>query len=232
MPEDIGGRPARIVRIGLGALTARQAKLQAEMLAALARNRFEQIRMARMHDSHESRPQDAAFGGDSPEITAAEVKGYLKALHAILSQPAPPTPPHQKPAFDGMKSLVLLNRELEKGAGANPLIAKNVEVLKRESIASINQSLGMLGEIDVKPAEDDTSFHVSGKHGCCNPGETVGQPLGAAASRGQDMPPVAPKLHPLPSSDDGGPEMSRRDDDDEQPELALSIEMVSIGAQS
>jgi len=107
MPEDMGGRPARIVRIGLGALTARQAKLQAEMLAALARNRFEQIRMARMHDPHESRGQEAAFGGDSPEITAAEVKGYLKALHAILSQPAPPTPPHQKPAFDGMKGLVL-----------------------------------------------------------------------------------------------------------------------------
>lgn len=28
------------------------------------------------------------FDGETPEITAAEVKGYLKAVHMIVSQPA------------------------------------------------------------------------------------------------------------------------------------------------
>jgi hypothetical protein len=142
MPEDIGGKPARILRIGLGALTARQAKLQAEMLAALARNRFEQIRMARM--SEHNRETMAGTDGDQAEVTAAEVKGYLKAMHHILSQPAPPTPPHQEPAFEGMRGLVLLNRELTKGASANPLIAKNAEVLKTESIAGIDPTIAIL----------------------------------------------------------------------------------------
>ncbi|MDX8478361.1 hypothetical protein RFN28_07695 [Mesorhizobium sp. VK24D] len=43
MPEDVGGSPARILRIGLGALTARQARVRAELLAALARESFEQV---------------------------------------------------------------------------------------------------------------------------------------------------------------------------------------------
>lgn len=151
MPEDIGGKPARILRIGLGALTARQAKLKAEMLAALARNRFEQIRMERMSEHSEGLAEERGFDSNLAEVTAAEVKGYLKAMHLILSQPAPPTPPHQEPAFEGMRGLVLLNRELAKGAGANPLIAKNADVLKRESIASIDQTIAILD--GVRPFE-------------------------------------------------------------------------------
>jgi hypothetical protein len=34
MPEDIGGSPARTLRIGLGPLTARQARVEAELLAS------------------------------------------------------------------------------------------------------------------------------------------------------------------------------------------------------
>lgn len=161
MPEDIGGKPPRILRIGLGPLTARQARLQAEMLAALARNRFEQIRMARMHNSNDVLAEETAFGGDSPEVTAAEVKGYLKAMQFILSQPAPPTPPHQEPAFEGFRGLVLLNRELAKGGGANPLIARNAEVLKGESIARINETLAILD--GAKPAEPATASQAAGE---------------------------------------------------------------------
>jgi len=47
MPQDIGGTPARILRIGLGPMTAHQAKARAELLASLARECFEQMRMRR-----------------------------------------------------------------------------------------------------------------------------------------------------------------------------------------
>lgn len=67
-------------------------------------------------------------------MIAAEVKGYLKAVHAIVSQPPPPTPPHQMPAFAGIRELVLLNRELAKGANANPLIADSAARIKRQTI--------------------------------------------------------------------------------------------------
>ena len=143
MPEDIGGSPARILRIGLGALTARQARVRAELLAALARERFEQVRTARMTDGG-STQGETMFGGDTPEITAAEVKGYLKAMQAILSQPAPPTPPHQLPAFAGIRDLVMLNRELARGPDASPLVANNAELLKAQSLARIDETVNIL----------------------------------------------------------------------------------------
>ncbi|MBZ9797239.1 hypothetical protein [Mesorhizobium sp. ES1-4] len=50
MPGDLAGPGARFIRLGLGPLTARQARVQAELLAALARNRFDQIRTARLEN--------------------------------------------------------------------------------------------------------------------------------------------------------------------------------------
>ena len=141
MPEDIGGRPARVVRLGLGALSARQARARADLLAALVRSRFDEIRIARLARQEEAGGESDAgeplFDGGSPEITAAEVKGYLKGMLSILAQPAPPTPPHQETAFAGLRGLVALGRELAKGAGANPLIADNAELLRQQSIERI-----------------------------------------------------------------------------------------------
>lgn len=224
MPEDVGGKPARIVRIGLGALTARQAKLQAEVLAALARNRFEQIRMARMQEIGETLAEEAAFGGDLPQITAAEVKGYLKAMHAILSQPAPPTPPHQKPAFDGMKDLVLLNRELAKGGNASPLVARNAEALKREAVTSINKSLRMLDGIDSQPAVPHTEVDASETR-AGDSHATAEQAPGAVVSP-EAAPWAAPKRQLPSGQDDGGREweMHGGGGRNEQPEAARSIE--------
>lgn len=141
MPQDIGGRPACVVRLGLGALSARQARARADLLAALARNRFDEIRISRLarQDEAGEASEDGAplFDGGSPEITAAEVKGYLKAMLSILTQPAPPTPPHQEAAFAGLRGLVSLNRELARGADANPLIADNADLLRQQSIGRI-----------------------------------------------------------------------------------------------
>lgn len=148
MPEDVCGPGARIVRIGLGALTAKQARVRAELLAALARDRFEQARIERMAEDPPSPPDSAGlmFGGETPQLTAAEVKGYLKAMHAIISQPVPPTPPHQMPAFRGLRDLVMLNRELAKGDAASPLITDNAELLKAQAIERVNQTLHILSE--------------------------------------------------------------------------------------
>lgn len=148
MPEDICGKGARIVRVGLGALTARQARAQAELLAALARNRFEQARIERLNDETSSLANEDGlmFGGETPQLTAAEVKGYLKAMHAIISRPPPPTPPHQVPAFKGLRDLVMLNRELAKGDAGSPLITDNAELLKAKAFERINKTLDILSE--------------------------------------------------------------------------------------
>lgn len=65
-------------------------------------------------------------------------------MQTILSQPAPATPPHQMPAFACIRDLVMLNRELAKGADANPLVANNVELLKEKSIVRINETVDIL----------------------------------------------------------------------------------------
>ena len=152
LPQDIGGSPARVVRIGLGAMTASQARTRAELLAALARESFEQVRGRRVDQTRrEANEGVPVFEGETPEITAAEVKGYLKAVQAILSQPAPPTPPHQLPAFAGLRDLVLLNRELAKGVNANPLIVGNAEGLKKMAIGRVSETLDIIDRS--RPAE-------------------------------------------------------------------------------
>lgn len=149
MPEDIGGSPARTLRIGLGPLTARQARVEAELLAALARTRFEQIRAVRMHDNH----PEIDDGDILPEIAAAEVKGYLMAMRSLLKGSPPPTPPHQEPGFAGIRGLVSLNRERAKHAEANPLIIDNAEMLEAQSIARIIETIHIVdGTKKIAPA--------------------------------------------------------------------------------
>jgi hypothetical protein len=83
------------------------------------------------------RAEGVIFDSGTPEMTAAEIKGYLKAMRQVIAQPAPSTPPHQAPVFAGLKGLVEINRELAKGASGNPLIVDNAEMLKAQSIARI-----------------------------------------------------------------------------------------------
>lgn len=105
LPGDLAGPSAPFVRLGLGALTAREARVRAELLAALARNPFDQIRKTRLenngseNESGQGREGPPDFTNDSPELSAAELKGYLKAMLSIASQSAPPTPAHQEAAF-------------------------------------------------------------------------------------------------------------------------------------
>ncbi|MFN4273944.1 MAG: hypothetical protein ACK4F5_14135 [Aliihoeflea sp.] len=149
MPREPAGERCRTVRLSLGPLTAREARRQADLLGALARNRFEQLRVQRMERQPGENDCDdhLLFDGGTPEMTAAEIKGYLKAMQQVIAQPAPPTPPHQVPVFAGLKGLVEINRELAKGSAGNPLIVDNAEMLKAQSIARIT------GEATSTPGE-------------------------------------------------------------------------------
>lgn len=141
MPKQLAGERCRTVRVSLGALGARDAQRKAELLAALARNRFDQLMAADMIRRQEGDGADdidgALFVNETPELTAAEIKGYLKGMLQMIERPAPPTPPGQVAAFAGIKGLVEINRELAKGAAGNPLIVDNAEMLKAQSIARI-----------------------------------------------------------------------------------------------
>lgn len=156
MPRELAGGRCRTVRIGLGALTAREARRQADLLGALARNRFDQIRAGRMDrelvGENGEQADGVIFDSGTPEMTAAEIKGYLKAMRQVIAQPAPPTPPHQVPAFAGLKGLVEINRELAKGASGNPLIVDNAEMLKAQSIERITGAASATQE--AAPAQD------------------------------------------------------------------------------
>lgn len=110
MPLDLAGGRCRTIRKSLGPLTAREARRQADLLGALARNRFDQIRAERME-----RQTDAAgpheqqlFDGGTPEMTAAEIKGYLKAMRQVISQPSPPVPAEQQSPMPVQLGLVRL----------------------------------------------------------------------------------------------------------------------------
>lgn len=155
MPQDIVGPRIRILRIGLGPLTAREARVKAEELAVHARNWFDQRRKADM--TKDSQFEAGALSLEEDECNAlialGEVKGYLKAMHTVLTNsPDPVTPPHQEAAFAGLRGLVELNRELAKGANASVLIADNAEFLKERSIARIDLSLKMQREVEGSPS--------------------------------------------------------------------------------
>ncbi|BBE73288.1 hypothetical protein OHA_1_02897 [Pleomorphomonas sp. SM30] len=141
LPVDIGGTPGRVVRIGLGALTARDARLRAETLAALARERIRQIRVGRMTtsgDGEEAMP--LPVDDEAAALAAAELKGFLKAHHGLLSNPAEP-PPAQVSALAGLRQHVLLGRELAKGEAGNPLIVENAALLRDQANARLAKDL-------------------------------------------------------------------------------------------
>lgn len=209
MPEDIGGSPARILRIGLGALTARQARVRAELLAVLARDRFEQVRTARITDGGPDAGRHDVRRRHAREITAAEVKGYLKAMQAILSRPAPPTPPYQLPAFASICDLVMLNREPARGTDASPLVANNAELLKAQSLARIDETVDIrekAGALSPSPKVQMQAVIAARAEAASVDGEENAEMAHSepvAASRDQDsaemLPAVVPAAPPLAS---------------------------------
>jgi len=134
LPKDLCGNGPRTVRVSLGALTARQARIRADLMAAHARYCFDRMRARRLADERNRDEEDGGgsprFSGETQEETLAEVRGYLKAVASFVSPEPPPTPPHQEAAFEGMRGLVGIARELAKGPDGNPVIVENADLLK------------------------------------------------------------------------------------------------------
>lgn len=117
--------------------SARQARIQADLMAAHARHCFDRIRTRRVANGQDDDSGKAGYGHGAPQFSgetagevAGEVRGYLKAMTSLLSPEPPPIPAHQEAAFEGMRGLVGIARELAKGPAGNPVIVDNAERLK------------------------------------------------------------------------------------------------------
>lgn len=144
VPKDLCGRSQRPVRVSLGALTARQARVQADAMAAHARHCFDKIRTRRLANGRDKGDSSASYGHGTPQFSgeavgeaAAEVRGYLKAMSSLLKQEPPPSPPHQEAAFEGVRGLVGIARELTLGPSGNPVVVDNAELLKARYVDKI-----------------------------------------------------------------------------------------------
>ncbi|MGQ2909328.1 MAG: DUF6538 domain-containing protein [Aliihoeflea sp.] len=157
VPDDLAGTPQRVLRIGLGALTAREARVQAESLAVLARGRFDLMRATKLKNDDAQTGGSPEFDPEFPLVAMGELKGYLQAMRSIIAQPASPTPPHQRHAFDGMRDLVMLNREIAKGAAGNALITDNADIIREKAIAKVQMTVDIANGVPLAVVAPSTS---------------------------------------------------------------------------
>ena len=81
VPKDLCRHPCRPGRVSLGALTAREARIQADLMAAHARHCFEKIRTRTLASGRNENPSggaNASYGQGAPQFTgetAGEVTG-------------------------------------------------------------------------------------------------------------------------------------------------------------
>ncbi|NDV88933.1 hypothetical protein GTW51_19805 [Aurantimonas aggregata] len=134
LPIELGGgRAAPPIRIGIGARPAGGARRMADILAAAARTEFSRIKARRMsgNDDADNEPQEGlVFPGDDPREVVAEIRGYLKGVKLFVDREPPEPWAEQAAAFAGLRGLVGIAREIEKGPDGNPVIVENVDLLK------------------------------------------------------------------------------------------------------
>lgn len=134
LPIDLGGgRSVAPIRIGIGARPASDARRLADILAAAARTEFSRIKARRMSGEDKSGDEthvEPLFSGEDAREVAIEMRGYLKAMHRIIEKDAPVPSPDQAAAFTGLRGLVGIAREIEKGPEGNPVVVENVDLLK------------------------------------------------------------------------------------------------------
>lgn len=161
MPKDLCGNAARPVRVSLGALTARQARIRADLMAAHARHCFEKMRARRLADERNRDEGDGQgspqFSGETQEEALAEVRGYLKAVASFVAPEPPPTPPHQEAAFEGIRGLVGIARKLAKGPDGNPVVVENAELLRARYVEKFSSG-SAAGATAIPPMPQPTTM--------------------------------------------------------------------------
>ena len=128
-----GGRSMPPIRVGIGARPASDARRVADLLAAAARSEFARIGTRRMKGDEESgTPPEVQpmFSGEDAKEVVTEMRGYLKAMRSLIDQAAPEPSADQVAAFAGLRGLVGIAREIEKGPEGNPLVVDNADLLK------------------------------------------------------------------------------------------------------
>lgn len=132
-----GGRAAPPIRIGIGARPAHDARRIAGILATVARAEFARIEARRMSENDAKGPVpeiEPMFSGDDPKEVLIEMRGYMKAMYQQIAGEPPEPHPAQADALAGLKGLVRIAREIEKGPEGDQMIVENADLLKAKYV--------------------------------------------------------------------------------------------------
>jgi hypothetical protein len=149
----VGCRNVPPLRMGLGAVSRREARRLADELAVMARRRFVEARW-QMEVS-----EDSNVG--SPEWIEG-LKNHLITGLARLQDPPPPRTPLDAASHNAIGHLVQIEQELRKGRAASPIVATNADRLRRVYFDRLI-ALGRLGDALEQRSEDDALYSALAK---------------------------------------------------------------------
>lgn len=153
LPKAIAGELKRPLRVGLGVIPKPQARKIADKLAAIAREKFEQIEIAMSKANNDDNGfwplMEDMLGGDLNGLDG-DTKGQrawqavtmsLKSALYDISNPPPPSTPEQEGNFAMMRGFVQIAQEkARKDAGEdyNKAIGDNAELLAKRLVERAN----------------------------------------------------------------------------------------------
>lgn len=140
---DPNGKMAPL-RICLGALSAREARKRADIMAAVSRIAFETLRIRRLsNEEDKQQPEiEPMFPGDDPALVLSEIKGYLKAHIPIINSDHIQPSAEQQKLMNALKGIVQVNREIDRGVDGNPIVAENADLLRNRHIQILSAPAG------------------------------------------------------------------------------------------
>jgi integrase len=113
-------------------------------MAAVSRIAFETLRIRRLsNEDDKQQPEiEPMFPGDDPALVLSEIKGYLKAHIPIINSDHIQPSPEQQKLMNALKGIVQVNREIDRGVDANPIIAENADLLRNRYIQILSAPAG------------------------------------------------------------------------------------------
>ncbi len=143
VPKEIAAS-GPLIRISIGALSHRKARMIADLMAAESRILFSRARRRRVTDkpSNTDDPADGQiFTGETHGEVVAEMRGYLKAYARMLDNPAQEPTQEELRRTEGIRDLVSLNREIAKYEAGEPhieVMVSNADLLQQRALAKLS----------------------------------------------------------------------------------------------